>query len=230
MNNRIIYTSIFGKFDEIQNQKLPENWDYKIFSEKTHATIYSDNNRNAKKFKILPHRYLSKYDYSIWLDGNMKVKENADLDILVDIYLKDVNIAFFSHSENMLDSNNCIYKEAEYIFKLGEKNMKISPERGIKNYKDDPKIIKAQMEKYEMLEYPHDNGLVTGMVILRRHNEPDVVDAMEQWWAEIKYFSKRDQLSFNFVAWNLGLKFNFIEDDSRNNNWFKNTGKHTGKK
>ena len=37
------------------------------------------------------------------------------------------------------------------------------------------------------------------MVILRRHNEKDCVRVMEDWWTEIKYGSKRDQLSFNYV-------------------------------
>ena len=37
------------------------------------------------------------------------------------------------------------------------------------------------------------------MVILRRHNEKDCIRVMEDWWTEIKYGSKRDQLSFNYV-------------------------------
>ena len=38
------------------------------------------------------------------------------------------------------------------------------------------------------------------MVILRRHNEKDCIRVMEDWWTEIKYGSKRDQLSFNYVG------------------------------
>ena len=55
--------------------------------------------------------------------------------------------------------------------------------------------------------------------------------AMEDWWTEIKYGSKRDQLSFNYVAWKNDLKFNYIDGDSRKNEYFeRDTGPHMGKK
>jgi hypothetical protein len=54
---------------------------------------------------------------------------------------------------------------------------------------------------------------------------------MEDWWTEIKYGSRRDQLSFNYVAWKNNLKFNYIEGDSRDNKYFKrDTNPHIGKK
>ena len=65
MNNKITYTSIFGKFDDIENSKLPKGWDFKSFSENNNLPLYKDNNRNAKKFKLLPHRYLKNYEYSL---------------------------------------------------------------------------------------------------------------------------------------------------------------------
>ena len=45
------------------------------------------------------------------------------------------------------------------------------------------------------------------MEVLRRHNETDVVDSMEDQWVELKYNSKREQLSFNYIAWKNKLKF-----------------------
>ena len=73
--------------------------------------------------------------------------------------------------------------------------------------------IKKQIETYSLLGYPHKNNLITGMVIVRRHNEDDCIKAMEDWWTEIKYNSRRDQLSFNYVAWKNNLKFNYIDCD-----------------
>ena len=123
MSRGIIYTSVFGNYDNIVEQKLPDGWDWKYFSENNSLPLYTDNTRNAKRFKVLPHRYLSEYDYSIFIDGNMTV--NGDVNELVDKYLNDSNVAFFSHSDNSLDGRNCIYDEANTIFELGEKNMKI---------------------------------------------------------------------------------------------------------
>ena len=229
MSRNVVYTSIFDNYDDIINQNLPSNWEWKCFSEDNSLTLYEDGNRNAKKFKVLPHRYLQEYEYSIFIDGNMKVI--GDVNELIEKYLQDANVALFSHSENSLDSRNCIYEEAETILKLGEKNMKLTPDRGILNYKDNPEIIKKQIEKYRTLGYPTNNGLITGMVILRRHNENDSIKVMEDWWKEIKYNSKRDQLSFNYVAWKNNLKFNYIDGDSRNNKYFlRDTNPHKGKK
>jgi len=229
MSNSVVYTSIFGGYDEIIKQNLPGGWDWKCFSEENSLSLYTDNNRNAKRFKVLPHRYLQNYEYSIFIDGNMTIR--GDVNKLVDKYLSNSNVAFFSHDNNFLDSRNCAYREAQTIFKLGEKNMNLTPERGNLNYKDNLELIKNQMERYSMVGYPKDNGLITGMVILRRHNEKDCIEVMEDWWTEIKYNSKRDQLSFNYVAWKNDLKFNYIDGDSRDNEYFvRDTNPHKGKK
>jgi hypothetical protein len=229
MSRGVIYTSVFGNYDNIIEQKLPDGWDWKYFSEENSLPLYSDNTRNAKRFKILPHRYLSEYEYSIFIDGNMTVV--GDVNKLIDNYLGDSNVAFFSHSGNSLDGRNCVYDEAETIFELGEKNMKLTPERGMLNYKDNPNVIKSQIERYHLLGYPQKNNLITGMVIVRRHNENDCIQTMEDWWTEIKYNSRRDQLSFNYVAWKNNLKFNYIDGDSRNNKYFiRDTKAHKGKK
>jgi hypothetical protein len=224
----IIYTSIFGGYDVPIEQKLPNGWDWKCFSEENSLLLYTDNTRNAKRFKVLPHRHLQDYEYSIFIDGNMKVVGNVNE--LVDKYLSDSNVAFFSHAQNKLDPRDCIYDEAQTILDLGEKNMKRSPKKGVLNYKDDPEIVKRQVERYMDMHYPSHNGLITGMVILRRHNEKDCIKAMEDWWTEIKYNSKRDQLSFNYIAWKNKLKFSYIQGDSRDNKYFLNMGKHKGKK
>jgi len=228
MSKRVIYTSIFGGYDKVTEQSS-DGWDWKCFSEENSTPLYEDNNRNAKKFKVLPHRYLQDYEYSIFIDGNMDVKGN--LDELIDKYLSDSNVAFFSHNNNKLDARNCAYKEAKTILDLGSKNMELTPERGMLNYKDNPKLIINQFDKYVKLGYPEHNGLITGMVILRRHNERDCIETMEDWWKEIKYNSKRDQLSFNYCAWKNNLKFNYIEGDSRDNEYFyRSTNAHVGKK
>jgi|TARA_R110002050_G_scaffold183657_1_gene317078 hypothetical protein len=228
MSKRVIYTSIFGAYDKPTEQSS-DGWDWKCFSEENSTPLYEDNNRNAKKFKVLPHRYLQDYEYSIFIDGNMDVRGN--LDELVDKYLSDKNVAFFSHNNNKLDARICPFKEAQTIIDLGNKNMKLTPERGILNYKDNPYLIQEQMNKYAMLGFPRNNGLITGMVILRRHNEKDCIETMEDWWKEIKYGSKRDQLSFNYCAWKNRLKFNYMDGDSRDNEYFyRSTTAHVGKK
>jgi hypothetical protein len=227
MNNKVIYTTIFGEYDTlIDPHFIDKGWDYICFTDNKNLSsnvweirkctpYYTDLTRSAKRYKILPHRFLKEYEYSIFIDGNMTVRG------YVDQLLNGYNVSFFDHAQNKLDPRNCIYKEADAIFQLGKKN------NG--NYKDNPTLIQNQIDRYKKEGYPKNNGLITGMIILRKHNEKDCIETMEEWWNEIKYNSKRDQLSFNYAAWKTDLKFSYLEGDSRNNKWFLSLGKHTGK-
>ena len=222
MNSKIIYTTIFGGYDDITKPTLPNNWDWKCFSEENSIPLYTDNTRNAKKFKVLPHRYLQDYEYSIFIDGNMYVVGNVDE--LIEKYLSDSNIAFFDHNKNRMDPRDCIYDEYNAIMNLGKNDPN-------QNFKDNPQVMYDQVKGYQDEGYPSHNGLITGMVILRRHNEKDCIRVMEDWWTEIKYGSKRDQLSFNYVAWKNNTKFNYMDGDSRNNEYFtRDTKPHKGNK
>ena len=222
MNSKIIYTTIFGGYDDVTKPNLPTGWDWKCFSEENSIPLYTDNTRNAKKFKVLPHRYLQDYEYSIFIDGNMYVV--GDVNDLVERYLNDSNIAFFDHNKNRMDPRDCIYDEYNAIMNLGKNDPN-------QKYKDDPQVMYDQVKRYQDEGYPSHNGLITGMVILRRHNEKDCIRVMEDWWTEIKYGSKRDQLSFNYVAWKNNTKFNYMDGDSRNNEYFtRDTKPHKGNK
>ena len=222
MSSKILYTTIFGGYDDVTKPNLPIDWDWKCFSEENSIPLYTDNTRNAKKFKVLPHRYLQNYEYSIFIDGNMYVVGNVDE--LIEKYLSDSNIAFFDHNKNRMDPRDCIYDEYNAIMNLGKNDPN-------QNFKDNPQVMYDQVKRYQDEGYPSHNGLITGMVILRRHNEKDCIRVMEDWWTEIKYGSKRDQLSFNYVAWKNKTKFNYMEGDSRNNEYFtRDTKPHKGSK
>ena len=87
MNNKVIYTTIFGGYDNlVEPYFVPDGWDFVCFTDDDIEsdvwkmvkvkTFYDDNTRNAKQFKVLPHRHLSEYDYSIFIDGNMTIRNN----------------------------------------------------------------------------------------------------------------------------------------------------------
>ena len=225
---KVVYTAIFGGYDTLLDPKsvLPgvdyicytdSNITSDIWQIKKVPAIYGDSTRCARKYKILPHRYLGDYDVSLWLDGNINIHGN--IDDFIESNLKSSNIAVYDHMQ-CFDKRNCIYQEAQAIFYFGNKNG---------NFKDDPTIIQKQIERYLHDSYPEQNGLISSGVILRKHNSTDVIDCMEHWWNELKYGSKRDQLSFNYSAWKTSLTFNWINGDIRDNNFVKLVGKHTAK-
>lgn len=229
-----VYTSIFGGYDElIEDQFFIPGVDYICFTDreiksntweiKKCTPIYNDPNRNAKKYKILPHRYLEKYDWSVWIDGNIKVI--SDITKLC----KGNSYKLYDHMQ-VFDKRDCIYEEAQVILYYGKINSQKNPEKGIKAWKDNPKLIKDQIDRYIKEGYPKHNGLVTTPIMIRNHNDPKVMKHNEDWWNEIKYNSKRDQLSFNYIAWKNQFDFEYLQGDSRNNTYFKSMGKHTGKK
>ena len=229
-----VYTSIFGGYDDlIDDQFQMDGVDYICFTDRElesknwkvvkSTPIYNDPNRNAKKYKILPHRYLKDYDYSIWIDGNIKVISDIRALCNGDSY------KVYDHMQ-VFDKRNCIYDEAQAILNFGKINSERTPERGIKNWKDNPKLIVDQMNRYISEGYPKNNGLATNPIIVRNHNDSDVIAVMEDWWSEIKYNSKRDQLSFNYIVWKKQFNFVYLQGDSRNNEYFVSVGKHKGKK
>jgi len=229
-----IYTSIFGGYDDlIDDQYQMDGVDYICFTDRDlesetwkvikSTPIYNEPNRNAKKYKILPHRYLKDYDYSIWIDGNIKVISDIRALCNGDSY------KVYDHMQ-VFDKRNCIYDEAQAILNFGKINSERTPERGIKNWKDNPKLITNQVNRYSLEGYPKNNGLATNPIIIRNHHNLDVIKNMEDWWLEIKHNSKRDQLSFNYIAWKNQFNFVYLKGDSRNNEYFIQTGKHKGKK
>ncbi len=218
---KVIYTAIIGNYDDLEEPKfIPKGYDFICFTDqniekpnsiwniKKVLPLYKDNTRTARKYKILPHRFLPEYDLSIWVDGNELVV--GDVNELQLKHLENKNMAVYNHM-SCWDKRNCVYDEARAIFDLGN--------RDSNNWKDNPEIIKTQMDKYIKEKYPPNNGLIVSGVMFRRHNEPDIVKCMEYWWEELKNGSKRDQLSFDYSAWKTNTSFNWINQDIRNDGY-----------
>jgi len=229
MNKKVIYTSIFGSEYYLHDPEVDmEGWDFICFTDNPNyeskhwkiilvPKIY-DGARDSKKPKILPHEYLEDYDISVWVDGDIKI--TANVDELVNKHLGDKDYAVFNHefcgitTTGNLNVRKCIYDEAKFIKWLGDNHPR-------KHYKDNLDVINNQIERYKKEGYPRNNGQARNTIIIRRHKNPKVIKVMKDWWQEVSYGSKRDQLSFPYVAWKNNLDFNFINEDIDNNKWFK---------
>ena len=207
MSDIVIYTAITNNCDTLKKPpiELENGTDFVAFLDcdqlvtpwqvrKAHSE-FTDPCRNAKRHKILPHIYFPDKTYSLWIDGSVKFNFNFPIEQLIHKYLKDCDLAVFKHPERQ-----CIYEEADACIGLS---------------KDDPEIIRHQMACYKDEGYPPNNGLAECAILLRRHTEK-VRQFNEAWYLEIKNNSRRDQLSFNYVAHKVGLKFCYFQGSLRN--------------
>ncbi len=129
----------------------------------------------------------NKYKYSLWIDGNTSLKTEPEHLIK---YLK-TDIACFRHPDR-----DCIYKEAE-----------VCKEWGLA----DPEYADEQMRRYREEGYPKHNGLAATTYVLRRHTK-EVEEFNNLWWSEICRGSKRDQLSFNYCLWKMGMEASYFPE------------------
>ncbi len=214
-NRIVVYTAIFGDYDDLKNQEVKiEGVDFYCFTDNKNLKSdlfkiilikpeYDDNTRNAKIFKILPHNFFPQHEYSLWIDGSVIIKD-LNLKEFINRYLVNNNIALFKHPDR-----DCIYDEVNAC---------------IDAKKDDPDIMLEQVNNYRLEGYPVHNGLAACAIIARRHNNKDIIKLDEDWWVEIKKYSKRDQLSFNYVAWKNKVSYSVIEGILWDNAYFKVIG------
>lgn len=181
----IIYTCIIGNYDNLEEIKTVHRaicfTDSNIRSETWEIIKIKPTKKIFRKVKICPHLYLPEHDRNVWVDGNVVIEN-------IDQFIEDK--AGFAIQRHL--KRNCIYKEAVTC---------------IDARKDTEKVIMAQVNKYYAEGYPFDNGMVESCIIIRDNTEKNRAFG-ESWWNEVKRFSVRDQISFNYVAWKTEFVFN----------------------
>ena len=161
---------------------------------KTFEEISPEPKERSRWYKTHPHILFPKEDITLWKDGNIKIiGKISELPRWADIMV-------FKHSRR-----NCIYEKAAEIIS-----------RGL----DDKEKVYEQIFQYTKEGYPANNGLCECPVILRR-NTKEISDFNEAWWKEINEFSRRDQISFTYLANKMGLSVATFEGSIQDNEIFK---------
>lgn len=168
--------------------------------------VHHDPKKSSLFYKTMVPNF-DKYDYSIWLDGDTELK--VEPEFLIDTYLKDKDIATLCHP-----IRNCIYEEAEVCKYLSL---------------DKAEVIDKQMERYRSIRFPKNYGLSATTYIVRRHNDSTKMLG-SLWWDNILVGSRRDQLSFDYCRWVLGIPVEWFPyhhfDNFKFNPLFKCRGDH----
>lgn len=189
-----VYSAIFGAYDEPAPIRHPDpDIAYFLFADsavkappppwqlRTVPAVFADPQRDARRLKALAHLFLpEEYTVSVWVDGNCQI-EHIRADAIRKL-LGDADMALPVHAER-----TCIFAEGEALLTLG--------------LYDSPGRIARQMTAYQIAGLPRDFGLHHTNFLIRRHNTPCCVRFGHEWWQQIHSYSKRDQLSFDFVRW-----------------------------
>jgi hypothetical protein len=207
---RAVYTVLVGGFDTLlppvqiepeldyiafvdTRQEIPAPWQNKpLVSRERNPRM------TARWHKLHPHRLLPEYDQSLYVDANIMIKRR--IGAVFDQALHEAPLALFRHP-----IRDCVYEEAEAVKRV--------------RY-DDAAIVDAQMAFYRAHGLPVRAGLHFGGVQFSRHNDPQLVKLLEDWWRQLKIFSHRDQLSLGFLLRRHHLTVAELPDQITDNPWF----------
>ena len=216
-NKKVVYSAIVGCYDYIMQPKVIHPlFDYIIFSndiETPKVGIWQirpipyqniDNVRVARWVKTHPHILLPEYDYCVWLDSNVCILSEDVYSVFERLYSIRELIATFAHPER-----KCIYEEGLAVLRFDRDTIdRVLPEM---------LFLKRQ-------GYPKNNGLCETNCLFMQHRKPQCQDFLYSWWQMIEKFSRRDQLSFNYVLWKHGIIPQYLlpkEYSSRNHPYFE---------
>ena len=200
----IVYTSNFGDYDSLHDPRVPSaNVRFMCFTDnrsvrsKAWELVYVAPEGNGtdlnRRLKINPHRYLPAHDYSLYIDGNVRIL--GRLEGLFEKYSRITEIAAPRHP-----ARNCLYEEAEVCIRSG---------------KGDPARIRDVVAGYRQAGLPSAAGLYEFHMLFRRTFSPDVVRLMELWWSEYEKGAGRDQITFPYAAWKCGITIAALEESPR---------------
>jgi|GEM_PF-2163998 len=231
-NTRVVYTVITDGYDELRAPSAPcPGWDFVCFTDdpaklgdvpapwqvRTFAPPdaaghagptppperMQDPRYTSRAPKMLPHRYLPEYRYSVHIDGNMQLHHNPSE------MCERAGWPMFATVRHPY--RDCVYKEAHICALLG------------KGFKDD---FRGQIQRYRDMGQPEHTGLWESGFLLREHNQAWAKELGEAWWAEFCASSHRDQLAFAHVCWRTGKRPQNISATERSR--FISIQKHNG--
>ena len=203
----VVYSCITGNYDNVIDPLYcNENIDYILFTNNKKIKsskwkvvyVESDKYDNVlfnRYIKMHPFEYLKEYDYSIYIDGNIKIF--TDISCFVEKINNRYGIALSTHSSRIKLSD-----EAKACKKLKKGNIE---------------EINICLQKYSSLGMPDDYGLLEAPIIVTNLNNEKAKEIFNDWWNEF-YNSNtyRDQIHLPFVLWQKKIKIDEIGTISNN--------------
>lgn len=160
-----------------------------------------DAARSSRIPKICPHRFLPEFDTSLYIDNTIVLKKTPE--VIFEDLMGNSNVDFVcinhSYRETVLD-------EFSEVAHSQYDNLAIIAEQLNAYYLSDPDVLGEKPLK--------------GGFLLRNHHSPAIVDAMEEWLAHVLRYSRRDQLSLNYILRRKKVAIEKLNIDVRDTEYF----------
>ena len=205
MTRLTVYTCVFGDYQGLLEPKHPwPDCEFICFTDRDDlvSDIWSVkrldlNHLNiiaaSRMPKILPHRFLSDSDASLYIDANIRINKNPAEHLLP--LLK--NTYFWAPRHFARD---CIFEEAKECMVLDRASaLRVVPE----------------MSRYRALGMPAHAGMTENNILLRAHKHAHVIKTMEAWWSLYEQGCGRDQLSLPVALMQSGGEVSHLDAGSR---------------
>lgn len=189
-----VYSALFGVYDDpppitydgvlFTDQDIsPEGWDVRRVDAPHEDTRYASRFYFDQSCRVMPDcEYTIMHGANNYLKSEpVKILKHADLP-------RSIDIAVCKHPRGS------VYEETEACIRMG---------------KDDALVINEQMARYRDEGFPESFPLSACIIMVRR-NTPRLAEFEAFWWNEVKNGSCRDQLSFDYARWKLGVDVRYL--------------------
>ena len=200
----VVYTVLTGGYDkQLQQHLVREGYDYICFSNdikekrvgiweiRKIPEVTDDSQRLSRYPKMNPHLFLQDYDYSIYVDANVKIQSDNVYERVGKLISEHVLMAGMKHL-----TCDCAYEEGLRVIRSRKDN----------NFS---RVFK-QLRYMRKQGFPYNYGMYEANFILRNHHHPRIIAMGEEWWRMFINYSKRDQLSFSYSIWKNNIPFVYI--------------------
>lgn len=148
-----------------------------------------DPARASRRAKLMPHRFFPGAEWSICLDNKSRLLRDPYQIVAALKAQSDADFFAYPHFRR-----DCVYQEIRTV---------------LENGLDDPAIVRERRRTYRAEGMPEHVGLIEGHFIVRHHT-PEVAAFGEAWFDHVTRYSRRDQLSFPYLAWKRGFRYDLI--------------------
>lgn len=196
-----VYTCIIGEYDSLKEPLCDiDNIDFYLITDdkskysgyvgKFNIVEFNDsfgcNTLKNRYVKMNQHKFFKEYDYSVYIDGSIKIL--GDIRSFIKLINDNTGLAIHAHNHR-----NCIYDEAKVL--------KILKKGSLKN-------IDSQIMKYTNNLFPKNFGMYEACVLVTDLSNDKTKGIYNDWYNEfIRSGSFRDQLSLPYILWRKNFKY-----------------------